>query len=285
MNTKIDKMLIAITCIVVLATITVFAGLFKSTYSISDKYVVFRGVGAHDNEIIKSCKIGTDGKLASSCISIVTDVCSKWTSGNMSGSEVNLNGTFNETTNVYCKSGSSDASGYAWGCYKCPTDATIIKWLVYAGSNSMPSSMLQDSNCSTTLEKVASITDDKECVPPESACYECKADSHKMKWSTNGDGDNKCPGGYSKTTKTQAQCVDETEACYECKADSSILEWRYNATGDSKCSGGYRKTTKTKAECKVEVPNPPTGTNGIFFTWIAAIIAITCSVWYLKKGA
>ena len=158
-----------------------------------------------------------------------------------------------------------------------------MKWLVYAGGYTMPSSYLQDANCSTALVEDTSITDDKNCVPVVSACYECKANSHLMKWSTNGDGDTKCPGGYKETTKTQAECVDETQACYECKADSNILKWKYDDTGDDSCPGGYNKTTKTQAECKITPVNPPTGSAAVYFTWFLAIAAITCSVWFIGK--
>ncbi len=62
------------------------------------------------------------------------------------------------------------------------------------------------------------------------------------------------------------------------------MKWKTNDTGDSSCPGGYKKTNKTQAQCNYVPENPPTGDKAILFTWIAAIVAITCSVWYLKKS-
>lgn len=289
MNSKINNIMLGITCIVILVTATVFISLFKNTYSISDKYVVFKGVGDHNGEILKSCKIGSDGKLDASCVAEAGKICEKWSRDNWTKAytdgkcQQNQTGqkttaemkelTFNDAAVYYCVACSSTSitGNYSWGCYVNDSDPTQMKWVIN-----------DDAGSGWHLD--TSITDDKKCVPIVSACYVCKTDSHIMTWKTDDTKDNKCSSGYTKTTKSQAECIDEKPACYECKDDNNIMKWKYDDIGDSNCTGGYNKTTKTKAQCDKEPENPPTGQTGIFFTWIASVVAILCSLWYLKKS-
>jgi len=269
MNTKINKILTIITITIIVISAIVFISLAKGTYSVSDKYVVFKGIGQHDEEIIKSCKIGTDGKLASSCVDEIDRICSQWATGKYPG--ICSNGsctatyrgktatelkamTFSDADTYYCVGGTSRTYS-GWGCYVCDADSTIMQWVV----NVQPS----DSNCpGNKWHEDTSITDDKQCPPPapepEPACYQCKANSHIYDWKYDNDptinGDANCSGGYKKTTKTQSECKTETPACYECKTDSHIMYWKYDGTGDANCSAGYNKTTKTQSECKSVSP-------------------------------
>lgn len=264
---NINKFLNGITVSIILITLVVFTVTTKSTYSVSDKYIVFKGVGQHDEEIIRSCKIGTDGKLASSCVDEIGRICGQWSKEKHLGSCTDgvctptYSGTptatfktmtFSDDDVYYCVGGTSTGTSYFWGCYVCDNDNTIMKWFV----NVNPS----DSSCpGNSWHKDTSITDDKLCPPPaepepEPACYQCTANSHVYAWKTDGTGDSNCSGGYTKTTKTQAECVTETPACYECKTDSHIMYWKYDGNADSNCSGGYTKTTKTQAQCKTETP-------------------------------
>ncbi len=249
-----------VTGVMVAAIVLLGIYAIKSTYSLDNQYVVFQGIDNYRGVIIKSCKIDSSGKLDSGCISEATKVCGSYTATYWGSDTVNLSGTFSSGQTVYCKGGSSNPYGYTWGCYVCPDNPSIIKWLIRSGGYSMPDSMRTDPNCSTLLQKVATITDDKECVPPvaESACYQCKNDETVMEWRNNGNADSKCTGGYNKTNKTQAECkyVAPTSACYQCKTDEKIMEWRTSAEADDKCASGYNKTTKTQAECKYVAPTP-----------------------------
>ena len=256
---KENKLFVGIVTTTVLALVLIITVSLKDTYSLGDKYVVFEGIDSYRGRIIKSCKINSNGKLDTACVNEAKKVCSSYTAHYWDNDVVDLTGTFNDDTTVYCLGDSSSPTGYTWGCYVCPDDPTVMKWLIYGGGYAMPDLMRQDENCpGKLLVKDESITDDKQCqyTPPENACYECKADSTILEWRDSATGDNKCPGGYKKTTKTEAQCqyTPPENACYECKADSTILEWRDSATGDNKCPGGYKKTTKTEAQCQYTPP-------------------------------
>lgn len=267
----------------------------KNTYSVSDKYVVFQGIDSYKDKIIKSCKINANGKISSDCVNEAKQVCSSWTYDYSGSNYVDLSGTFSDNTTVYCAGDTSSPTGYTWGCYVCPDDPTVMKWLIYGGGYAMPDIGRQDENCpGKLLVKDESITDDKQCkyTPPEQtyACYECKNDKTIVDWLTNGDADSRCSSGYRELAGiTRAQCKyvapEPTDACYECKSDKNIMEWRNSATGDNKCPGGYNKTTKTKAQCTIEIPeNPPTGQTKAIIAWIIASISIGCSIWYFKKS-
>lgn len=335
MNSKINNIMLGITCIVILVTATVFISLFKNTYSISDKYVVFKGVGDHNGEILKSCKIGSDGKLDASCVAEAGKICGKWSRDNWTEAyntdgkcQQNQTGqkttaemkelTFNDAAVYYCVACSSTSitGNYSWGCYVNDSDPTQMKWVINDDAGSgwhLDSSITDDKlcpppatpacyECKADSHIMQWKNDDKgdskcsggykktnkpqsECNTIEPACFECKADSHVMFWKYDDKGDSNCIGGYKKTNKSQSECKSITPACYECKADKNIMKWEYDAVGDNNCPGGYNKTTKVQTECKTVVPeNPPTGQTGVFFTWIASVVAILCSLWYLKKS-
>lgn len=205
-----------------------------------------------------------------------------------------------------CLTCKSDSSIYQWGLYK------INEWTDSDGTyhfnyGAVPENNGTGDSCSGGWDIDRSSSED-DC----SQCFQCKADTNVYKWATDAWGDGECPGGYSKTNKAKADCKTvtttsstttssttksttkstttttttkkPTPACYECKADKNIMKWKNDATGDNACPGGYDKTTKTQAQCVKEPVNPPTGQTGIFFTWIASVVAILCSLWYLKKS-
>ena len=136
----------------------------------------------------------------------------------------------------------------------------------------------------------------------ETACYQCKSDNRIKVFRNNDTADSTCSSGYEKLDSTSAclktgeremeEVVPEFETfCYQCKSDTSInmmsFGTRYSLlneiSGDSYCSSGYKKVDLSF--CKIESnDNPETGSTAIWITWITACIAISCSLWYLKKS-
>ena len=53
----------------------------------------------------------------------------------------------------------------------------------------------------------------------------CKADKNIIDWLSSATGDNKCPGGYNKTTKTKAQCKIEIPENPPTGQTQIILTW------------------------------------------------------------
>ena len=281
---KENKLFVGITTITLLSLGLIMIFSLKGTYSVSDKYVVFRGVGQHDDEIIKSCKIGPNGKLASSCVDEIARICSAWSKwkytgivhydddGNFKSCQRNDNGngispttlktmTFSDNDTYYCVGCTSVGLEYFWGCYVCDNHPEIMTWVV----NINPKDTSSASSCpSNSWHKDRSITDDKQCPPPTYACYECKDDKTIVDWRTSGDSDNSCTGGYKKLEGiTEANCKyvappsssAPTYACYECKTDKTIVDWRTSDAKDNQCSAGYKKLEGiTEANCKYVAP-------------------------------
>ena len=352
MNDKMNKILTGITIAIISISAIVFVSLTKSTYSVSDKYVVFKGVGQHDEEIIRSCKIGTNGKLESSCVDDIGRICGQWSKEKHLGSCTDgvctptYSGTptatfktmtFSDDDVYYCVGGTSTGTSYFWGCYVCDADETVMKWFVNVNpsDSSCPgnswhkdTSITDDklckppepapepacykcdddygstwiwtadesdvrSTCGQNYEKVTSVTKEDDCVAPEppseplpeDACYKCKDDSAWV-WGEEEDANTTCKGKYEKVTSvtTSAKCKP-SKACYECKADKNIVKWDYNGLGDNNCQGGYSKTTKTQAECKPTIVNPPTGSTKALIACFIAFVAMGFSLLYLKKSA
>ncbi len=283
MNVKLNKFLIIITSTILLISVIIFIYLLKNTYSSTDKYVIFKAVGDHVGEIIKSCKIGTDGKLDSACVDEAGKVCRRWSefageysSANSDGhdseydtcSNVRLRAqirtdtiktyTFSDNDEYFCVPCQSVAPD-TWGCYACDDNPSVIKWAI----NSTPT----DENCpGNKWHKETSITDDKECKyeAPQPACYECKSDNTIMEWRTSGDADNQCSAGYNKTEKTQAQCKYEAptptvppspqDKCYSCKLGEG-KEYVYSDSKEAAASktGGTECIVVSNTNCN----NPP----------------------------
>ena len=286
MNAKLNKILIIIASTILLISTTVFIYLLKNTYSSTDKYVVFKAIGDHVGEIIKSCKIGTDGKLDSACVDEAGKVCRRWSEFAGEYSSANSDGhnseydtcsnvriraqirtdtiktyTFSDDDEYFCVPCQSVAPD-TWGCYVCDDNPTVIKWAI----NSTPT----DENCpNNAWHKDTSITDDKECkyTPPAPtyACYECKTDKTIVDWRDSDAKDNQCSAGYKKLEGvTEANCKyvappssssTPTYACYECKTDKTIVDWRDSDAKDNQCSAGYKKLEGiTEANCKYVAP-------------------------------
>ncbi len=265
---KSNKMFVGIMSISILTLCIGIVSLVKSTYSVSDKYVVFKGVGQHDEEIIKSCKIGTDGKLDGTCVDQIGRICSQWSKQKCPGSWVDgvcnqtcygtspstlKTMTFSDSDTYYCVGCTSNGTSYFWGCYVCDGNSSVMQWVV----NVQPS----DSRCTTTWHKDNSINDDKQCVPP----------------ATLTPTNTVTP----TVTVTVTPTKKPTAACYECKDDKNIMKWDTNGDVDSKCPSGYNRTDKAAAQCVPD--NPDTGLFAIIIAWIVGLIAIGYSAWYFRK--
>lgn len=89
-------------------------------------------------------------------------------------------------------------------------------------------------------------------------CYVCKTDSKIMHWAANGDANENCSAGYTKSTTivSQDQCVIP-DSCYVCKNDSNIMKWKNNDKADSECSSGYIPDPDAKdiSQCKTIIPD------------------------------
>ena len=245
-----------------------------SGYNLSDN-ATYGGIAPENGE----CSIDANGFLDVECARKIARVCCTWASdksgsypAGCSGSDCSCNDAagipcqhvafsasdlftrqFSNGQTYYCYYGSSNTSNcpqtISEGCYQCTKDGSTVyqkainatRAKAYAGASSCNSSPVADSYCNPQ---------------PENACYQCTADATVFKWSTNGNADSNCSGGYTKTTKTQSECkyVAPENACYQCTANATVFKWSTNGNADSNCSGGYTKTTKTQSECKYVAP-------------------------------
>ncbi len=300
---KTNKYIMPIIIVVLIAIIGVIIALnLKDTYSAGSVTVQFWAASGDRNFI--NCKTDANGKLTNDCYQVIKTVCSKWSYLNYTQGGCHCiknqcedpnktccnhtykicqspyyetaeiyQQTFKSNTTLYCKfyTGSIHPGYTDIGCYQCKNDTNIKKWGTVASLNNLSgekctggwqlvSGTLVSSNGNQNISKLQD-----KCVTSK-YCYVCKANSNVMKWSTNGNGDSACSGGYNKDTgKTEAQCKTITPtptptpapACYVCKADNKIMKWGTDGNGDTACSGGYNKdTTITQANCKSVVPTP-----------------------------
>lgn len=291
---------------------------FHDTYAAGTYNIVFHYAQSSDG-VLKTCRTDSSGKINSNCADYVHAICHSWStqpytggsqSPSMSTSEV-ASTTHTSNITYYCVSQASTGTRYP-ACLECISDRSIYHWGYrnQAGSAVYPFDNGTGDTCSPSYINGQALdwkysydkTTEDEC----SQCFQCKADTNVYKWASDAWGDGECPGGYRKTNKSKADCKTvtttsststttkstttttttkkPTPACYECKADKNIMKWKTDATGDNACPGGYDKTTKTQAQCDKEPVNPPTGQTGVYFTLITAIVAMVCSIWYLKRN-
>ena len=120
-------------------------------------------------------------------------------------------------------------------------------------------------------------------------CYVCNSDSNIMKWHANGNSDNECSAGYTKssTILTEDKCVTIIpDSCYVCSSDNNIMKWDNNGDSDNKCSAGYISINKPKNECVTKHntdDNPKTGNILIFIVYIIGLSTICYSLYYYKN--
>ena len=91
-------------------------------------------------------------------------------------------------------------------------------------------------------------------------CYVCKTDSNIMHWAANGDANEKCSAGYTKSTTiiSEDKCVTIIpDSCYVCKSDNNIMKWDNNGDSDGDCSSGYIPDPEAKdiSQCKTIIPD------------------------------
>ena len=90
-------------------------------------------------------------------------------------------------------------------CYICKTNSSIMEWRTNGNA---------DSKCSSGYNKDTTKNQSqcKNVTPtptpaPTKSCYVCKNDNNIMKWGNSSSADDKCSGGYNKTSTPEKNCV------------------------------------------------------------------------------
>ena len=98
-------------------------------------------------------------------------------------------------------------------CYVCKTDSNIMEWRTNGNADSKCSSgynkdtTKNQSQCKTVTPTPTPKPTATPTPAPAKACYVCKTDNNIMKWGTSGSADDKCSGGYNKTSTPEKNCV------------------------------------------------------------------------------
>ncbi len=261
--------------VVVLFAFLVVTGVFLSknlrgTYSSGVHEIQFRGDTNYDLNRYPGyngpedgiCYTDEYGYLDPECVYTIGCTCREWSHSVSTGP--NTQTTHLYSSNMYTELFTSDetyycvsGSSYASECDIYP--ATVDCYHCTGNGVDKPQKAINATRAITMSGgTTCEVAEDAYCDPqPEYACYQCTADATVFSWKTDATGDGSCSGGYTKTTKTQAECVyvaPPVTSCYACTLGEGT-EYTYATTKAIAASntGGTNCEATVEANCL----NPP----------------------------